>query len=293
MTAEPLAVDYTTSDDGTRIGYNRIGSGPGLVLVQGAMGTAYSFRELAEALSDSFTVVVPDRRGRGMSPHRFSAEYSIDDDVRDLQAVMSATGAGYVYGLSAGGDIVLRAAASLPAIEKLAVFEPALFDHPVPSRTNERFARYAANSDRAGMLVTGMKAGEFGPSALRSMPDSLIKPLVRRIMRKEAEAGSGEYASMAELADAFKYDFAIVNAVSGSTQDFDAIMQPVLLIGASDSPRYLQHALDVLEQAIPNTRRVLLEGLDHAASWNVDQRRNPRGNPVLVAQHLTEFFSAG
>ena len=56
-----------TSLDGTRIGFLRQGSGPGLVLVQGAMGTAYNFNDLAGALSTTFTVYTPDRRGRGIS----------------------------------------------------------------------------------------------------------------------------------------------------------------------------------------------------------------------------------
>jgi len=69
------AVHSVVSADGTAIGYERLGAGPVLVLVQGAMGTAYTFRELAEALADSFTVIVPDRRGRGMSPRRFDPGY--------------------------------------------------------------------------------------------------------------------------------------------------------------------------------------------------------------------------
>ncbi|MGC2333419.1 MAG: hypothetical protein WA581_18360, partial [Candidatus Acidiferrales bacterium] len=51
------------SKDGTAIGFRRRGSGPGLILVHGAMQTSRSFTKLAAALSDSFTVCVPDRRG--------------------------------------------------------------------------------------------------------------------------------------------------------------------------------------------------------------------------------------
>src|SRR5262245_9040330 len=91
------AVDFVVSADGTGIGFERLGAGPVLVLVQGSMGTAYTFRELAEALADSFTVVVPDRRGRGLSPRPFDPSYTIADDVQDLDAVLRATGGRFAF----------------------------------------------------------------------------------------------------------------------------------------------------------------------------------------------------
>ena len=55
------------SADGNVLGYRRLGSGPGLILLHGGMMAAQNFMRLAELLSDSFTVYVPDRRGRGSS----------------------------------------------------------------------------------------------------------------------------------------------------------------------------------------------------------------------------------
>ena len=43
-------VHHVASADGTVIGFERLGAGPVLVLVLGAMGTAYTFREIAQAL---------------------------------------------------------------------------------------------------------------------------------------------------------------------------------------------------------------------------------------------------
>ena len=57
------------SADGTVIGYDRTGSGPVVVLVDGAL--AYrgyrGGRPLAAALASDYTVVAYDRRGRGES----------------------------------------------------------------------------------------------------------------------------------------------------------------------------------------------------------------------------------
>src|SRR5262245_66148667 len=123
------AIHSLVSADGTAIGFERLGAGPVLVLVQGAMGTAYTFRELAQALADSFTVIVPDRRGRGMSSRRFDHGYTVADDVADLDAVLRATGGRLVFGLSSGRDIVLEAALTLPPMERLAACQPAILLH--------------------------------------------------------------------------------------------------------------------------------------------------------------------
>ncbi|MCM3885504.1 alpha/beta fold hydrolase [Frankia sp. R82] len=291
MTSPAPMIEHAVSADGTRIGFERLGSGPALVLVQGSMGTAYTYRELAQALADTFTVVVPDRRGRGLSPHPFTAEYTVEDDVRDLDAVLQATGARLVFGLSSGGDITLKAALAIPSIEKIAVYEPAIFPAGVSRKGVERFNSYAARADLAGMLVTGMKVGQFGPAFLRAAPDWLVKLAVQSIMRKEAKSGSGGYASMAELALAFQYDFAIVRSMDGSIPSFKALIQPVLLLGGSKSPTYLGTSLDQLERVIQSARRVTLDGLDHSAAWNIDRQRNPHGNPKVVAEQLKDFFA--
>src|SRR5436189_1432706 len=91
--ATPAAVEHVTSRDGTTIGYRRLGRGPGLVLVQGAMGTAQHFTELAGLLADSFTVYLPDRRGRGLSSSSSNGSHGPRQEVEDLQAVLVGTNA--------------------------------------------------------------------------------------------------------------------------------------------------------------------------------------------------------
>ena len=68
-TPEPFHVDAVTSADGTTIGFRRYGAGPGLLLIHGGMNAAQDLADLASLLSDGFTVIVPDRRGRGVGAH--------------------------------------------------------------------------------------------------------------------------------------------------------------------------------------------------------------------------------
>ena len=113
------------SADGTTIAYCERGAGPGVVLVHGAMQASQNFTRLAEALSPSFRVYVPDRRGRGRSG-AFGSRYGLARETEDLEALLSKTGARFVFGLSSGALIALHAARRIAGIEKLAVYEPPL-----------------------------------------------------------------------------------------------------------------------------------------------------------------------
>jgi len=59
-----------TSKDGTKIAFDKVGSGPAVILVNGAIvyrAFDPSMAQLAELLGQHFTVYNYDRRGRGAS----------------------------------------------------------------------------------------------------------------------------------------------------------------------------------------------------------------------------------
>jgi pimeloyl-ACP methyl ester carboxylesterase len=78
------------SADGTKISYRTLGSGPGVVLLHGAMESAHSHMGMATALADSFTVHLPDRRGHGASGP-YAKNYGISTEVEDLAALLEQT----------------------------------------------------------------------------------------------------------------------------------------------------------------------------------------------------------
>jgi hypothetical protein len=71
-------VSAVTSKVGTTIGDRQYGHSRGAILVMGAMGTAHNYDQLATALAGNFTGYAPDRRGRGMSPRKYSPDHSIE-----------------------------------------------------------------------------------------------------------------------------------------------------------------------------------------------------------------------
>jgi pimeloyl-ACP methyl ester carboxylesterase len=64
----PVTTGHVVSADGTAIGYRRTGHGPAVILLHGGLQSGQNLARLAEALSGSFDVIVPDRRPRGADP---------------------------------------------------------------------------------------------------------------------------------------------------------------------------------------------------------------------------------
>ena len=275
-----------TSQDGTTIGYRQYGHGPGVVLLHGTASSGYNHKQLAEALADAFTVVMPDRRTLGLSGP-YSKDYSIQKEVEDLDALLTKTGAHHVFGVSSVGIICLQAALTLPALHKAAIFEPPLFINGAPTAVLARFDQEMAEGKVAAALITAMKAAQMGPPIFNVMPHWLLELLVSMAMKSEDKKGSGGYVPMRALAPALHYDFQLVVEMSEKLENFRTVRAEVLLLGGSKSPAYLKVALDALEKLLPHVTRVEFPGLNHAASWNTDRG----GQPEPVAQELRRFFA--
>jgi pimeloyl-ACP methyl ester carboxylesterase len=277
------------SKDGTTIGYRQLGRGPGLVVLHGAMESAASHMQLAEALVDSYTVYLPDRRGRGLSGP-YGKPYGVREDVEDLDALLAKTGAHDVFGVSSGAIICLEAALAIPAIQKAAIFEPPLMiDGPAPTAWLTRFDREIAQGKVAAAMITGMKGAEMGPPMLNLIPRWLLERMTTMMMASEDKKAGADDVTMRLLAPTLHYDFQLVIEMAGPLERFRTVRAEVLLLGGSKSPAYLTRAVDALEKVVPHVTRVEFPGLGHDASGNADRR----GHPERVARELRRFFGEG
>jgi pimeloyl-ACP methyl ester carboxylesterase len=275
------------SKDGTTIGYRQLGRGPGVVVLHGAMESAQSHRQLAEALAATFTVYLPDRRGRGLSGP-YGNDHRVERDVEDMDALLTKTGAHDVVGVSSGAIIWLQAALTLPAIHHAAIFEPPLMvNGSAPVAWLTRFDEEIAQGKVAAAMITGMEGAQMGPPILNLMPRWLLERLTTMMLASEEKKASGDDVTMRMLAPTLHYDFQLVIEMEGALESFRALRPEVLLLGVSKSPAYLKAALDALEKVLPHVRRVEFPGLGHEASGNTDRR----GQPGRVAQELLRFFS--
>jgi len=114
------------SKDGTTIAFDKVGNGPALILVDGALGTRKdpNQQQLATLLAEHFTVFSYDRRGRGDSTD--TLPYAVGREIEDIDSlIVEAGGTAYVFGMSSGAILALRAANQLGSkITKLALYEP-------------------------------------------------------------------------------------------------------------------------------------------------------------------------
>jgi len=284
---ERYTTSSVTSKDGTTIGYRQLGRGPGLILLHGSMESAQSHIELAQALADSFTVYLPDRRGRGLSGP-YSNDHSIRKDVEDMDALLTKTGAHYVFGVSSGALIWLKAALTLPTIHKAVLFEPALVvNDSISTNFITRLDRELSEGKIDAAMVTAMLGAQMGPPIFQRFPHWLLKKLTNMMMDSQDKNAKRGDITMRMLAPTVRYDFLIVDEMKAALESFKFIRADVLLLGGSKSPAYLRTALGALEKILPHAKRVEFAGLDHSATGNRDQR----GAPEQVAQVMCQFLS--
>jgi pimeloyl-ACP methyl ester carboxylesterase len=114
---------------GARLYYETHGSGPLLIMIAGASGTADSFRMAAGHLAAHYTVAIYDRRGFSRSrldgPQDYDRRLETDaDDVRRLIEHLADEPA-IVFGVSSGAIVALEVLARHPTVVRTLVpYEP-------------------------------------------------------------------------------------------------------------------------------------------------------------------------
>jgi pimeloyl-ACP methyl ester carboxylesterase len=287
---EPFIIGSVTSKDGTTVSYRQLGRGPGIVLLHGAMESAKSHMRLAGALADAFTIYLPERRGHTLGVP-FVKAYRMQQEVDDLEALLTTTGATSIFGVSAGGLICLQAALTLPGVHKVAVYEPALVvNESASTALLPRYDREIVQGNVAAALVTGMQASQLGPPIFNVMPRWLLELLTKAAMKSEDKKTKSGDVTMKALAPTLHYDFQLIAEMAEALENFTAICTEVLLLGGSKSPVWLKVGLASLEKVLPHAKRIEFPGLDHGGSSD-DSSTNRGGQPERVAEELRRFFA--
>lgn len=282
-----------TSTDGTTIGFRQLGHGPGVVIMHGGALASQHYMKLGTALADEFTVYIPDRRSRGMSGP-YGPHYSIQREDEDLDAIVTNTGAQNVFGAADGGLFALHASLTVPAIRKVAVFEPVLF---VGQPGLDEFkgvishgGRLVASGDVAAAMA-GLAKDALGAPAVsppyRLLGWMMAQPIVCRVLLwADARLVKGDDAAMRDLIPALIPELQQVKATEGTIDDYKNVTAEVLLLCGSDAPPLFTGTLDALQNVLPRSTRVELPGLNHGAA------QDQGGNPAVIADQLRRFFRA-
>ncbi len=185
------------SKDGTRIGFDRTGDGPPVILVDGALcsRTMGPMEALAAQMSDRFTVFRYDRRGRGESGD--TLPYAVDREIEDLAALIDvAGGSAYVCGVSSGAALALEAANRGLPIRKLVLYEaPFIVDDTRPPLLDDY-------RDELHEVARGGRRGDAVALSIRAVQIPAPFVMLMRLMPV--------FGKLKAVAHTLPYDFAIV-----------------------------------------------------------------------------------
>lgn len=256
--------EYAKSTDGTRIAFETTGTGPALVLVDGAtcyrrFGPAEPF---TKALSDVFSVTTYDRRGRGESGD--SSTYRLELEIADLAAVIDAVGGKpYVLGFSSGAGLAYRAAASGVPMAKLIGYEA-----PYVGRRGGR--DYAADLDR--LIDAGRNGKAVDYFMVKMVGAPFFVPAMFRFMGKV-------WAQMKEVAPTLRYDARVMGDFEVPEAEFSKIRVPVLVAWGGKAAPAMAKANAAIAAAIPGAEHSILDGQTHNVS------------PDALRPELVRFFA--
>jgi pimeloyl-ACP methyl ester carboxylesterase len=242
------------SKDGTAIAFERTGSGPPLIIVDGALCWRESgpARKLAAELADRFTAITYDRRGRGESGD--TTPYAVQREVEDIEALIGeAGGRAHVCGLSSGGVLAMEAARNGATIDKLAVYEaPFIVDDsrpPAPSSYVPDLNTLLAEGRRGDAVKLFMR--------LVGMPAVLVAltPLFPA------------WKKLKGVAHTLPYDAACMGDTQAGkpldAEHWGAVGVPTLVLVGGKSPAWMANGMQSLAEVLPRARRQVLEGQTH------------------------------
>jgi pimeloyl-ACP methyl ester carboxylesterase len=259
-------MNHIQSADGTSIAYDRVGQGPALILVDGALcRRAFGpMTKLAQQLAPYFTVYSYDRRGRGDSSD--AGSYSAEREVEDIAALIQlAGGSACVYGASSGAALGLYAAASGLPITRLALYEPPFVSEGSTGQEPDHVAALRA-------LLAENQRGAAVRYFMRDMV-RVPKPVVFMM-----QLIVPVWSKLKAVAHTLPYDATIMGNWSVPVERAAKARVPTLVMhGGKTDPR-LMRAATALVAALPQAESRVLAGQDHNAAASA------------VAPVLREFF---
>jgi alpha-beta hydrolase superfamily lysophospholipase len=238
-------MNTVTSSDGTGIAYSTMGTGPALILIDGALcyRGAGPCTPLASLLAPRFTTYTYDRRGRGES--RDTAPYAVEREVDDLAALVTLAGDGaHLYGVSSGAMPALLAAERGLPVGRLALFEPPFATGPATgSELHRALAELVAAGRNGDALEHFQLAIGIPPETVAGMRHAPFR------------------AALEAIAPTLVYDTAIT--ASFPLSRLSTIDNPSLVIASADSTDGLHLAAKAAAETLPHGTLAQLPGWFH------------------------------
>lgn len=244
-------MESVVSADGTRIAFERSGSGPSLVLVHGASASAKRWGNIRPLLDKHFTVIAMDRRGRGGSGDIApGTPYALEREYEDVEAVVATAGEPVIlFGHSYGGLSSLGAMRTLNRVSALVIYEAPVPTGPLlPEELLERLEDAARRDDRDGIMKM------FCEEVVRMRPSDIA-----------TLRASPAWPARLAAAHTIPREMLAVETFSLAATQAERIPVPTLLLHGGDSPDFFKSSMAKLAAAIPHAQTLALEGQQHVA----------------------------
>jgi pimeloyl-ACP methyl ester carboxylesterase len=245
-------MEFVISKDGTRIVYQRSGTGPTLILIHGSAADHNRWAPVLPYLEPHFTVISMDRRGRGQSGD--TEPYSVEQEFEDVGAIIEMTGNDTtLLGHSYGGLCATGAALQSPNLKQLILYEPL-----IPLQPHSRYVPGVLDKLQA-QITTGDRddAVVTFTSEIVGMPQSAIDQL-----RASPEAWEGRKAAIHTVLRELQVTEGLYYF---DTEYLKNLTVPTLLLTGSESPAPLREGVDTLSSLLPHCHVNILEGQQHIA----------------------------
>jgi pimeloyl-ACP methyl ester carboxylesterase len=245
-----MSQETVTSVDGTPIAYRRSGEGPPLVLVHGTAADHGRWRPVLPTFEERFTVCAVDRRGRGASGD--SEDYSVEREFEDVAAVVDSLGEpANLLGHSYGALVALEAALLTSNVRKLVLYDPGIEvagEVVSPPEVIERLEALLEAGNRDGVVATTMRE-------IAGLPPETVE-----YMRSQPA-----WQARVEAAHTIPRELRAVKGYGLSPERFGDLQVPTLVLSGGESPAALKKAAEAVDEALANSRIVVMSGQGHAA----------------------------
>jgi pimeloyl-ACP methyl ester carboxylesterase len=250
MSLPQPTLEYVLSADGTRIGFERLGAGPPLVVVHGSTADRSRWAPVAPRLAEHRTLLLVDRRGRGASGDNPGEGYRLGLEARDVLAVIEAAGGPVaLLGHSYGALCSLEALLLTDQVERALLYEPPISTPGLPAletRVIERMEQLLAEGGREAALETMLIDGA-----------GVDQPTLD-IMRRAPAWAARVQAMPTTIREARQVEQYVLDP-----SRFAALTTPVRLLVGSESVPFLKAATAAAQAALPHSDVVELAGQAH------------------------------
>lgn len=228
-----------------------------MVLVHGSWVDHHEWDPVISELSETFRVLIYDRRGHSKS-ERPEKQGNTEEDVSDLIALIEELGMApaHLVGNSFGAALALKIAGRRPdLIRTLNIHEPPLFGlisqvpeaQPFVQIVNERIqavAELIARGENENAAQQFVETIAIGPGSWQKLPPAVQQTFIFN-------------------APTFYDELLDPGALQMDTSTLTSFRKPVLFTNGSETPPFFLLVLNQLARVMPEARRKVFNGSGH------------------------------